>query len=44
MKASTMQLPGNPFKDALRAGRPQIGLWLGLADAYASELLASSRV
>jgi 4-hydroxy-2-oxoheptanedioate aldolase len=37
-----MQLPRNLFKDALRAGRPQIGLWLGLADAYASELLAST--
>jgi len=37
-----MQLPANAFKAALRAGRPQIGLWLGLADAYVSELLAST--
>jgi len=37
-----MQLPTNAFKAALRAGRPQIGLWLALADAYASELLAST--
>jgi len=37
-----MQLPRNPFKAALRAGRPQIGLWLGLADAYASELFATT--
>ena len=37
-----MQLPANAFKAALRAGRPQIGLWVGLADAYASELLAST--
>jgi len=37
-----MQLPVNPFKQALKAGRPQIGLWVGLADAYASELLAST--
>ena len=37
-----MQLPANLFKAALRAGRPQIGLWLGLADAYASELIAST--
>jgi 4-hydroxy-2-oxoheptanedioate aldolase len=37
-----MQLPLNPFKQALRAGQPQIGLWLGLADAYVSELLAST--
>lgn len=37
-----MQLPANPFKAALRAGRPQIGLWLGLANAYTSELIAST--
>jgi 4-hydroxy-2-oxoheptanedioate aldolase len=37
-----MRLPRNTFKDALRAGRPQIGLWLGLANAYTSELLAST--
>jgi 4-hydroxy-2-oxoheptanedioate aldolase len=37
-----MQLPVNAFKTALRAGRPQIGLWLGLADAYVSELVAST--
>ena len=37
-----MQLPTNPFKAALRAGRPQIGLWLGLANAYVSELLATT--
>jgi 4-hydroxy-2-oxoheptanedioate aldolase len=37
-----MQLPANAFKAALRAGRPQIGLWLGLADAYVSELFAST--
>src|SRR6478735_7512925 len=37
-----MQLPRNTFKEALRAQRPQIGLWLGLADAYATELLAST--
>ena len=37
-----MQLPTNPFKAALRAGRPQIGLWLGLASAYVSELLATT--
>jgi 4-hydroxy-2-oxoheptanedioate aldolase len=37
-----MQLPANAFKAALRAGRPQIGLWLGLADAYVSELFATT--
>jgi 4-hydroxy-2-oxoheptanedioate aldolase len=36
-----MELPRNAFKDALRARRPQIGLWLGLANAYTTELIAS---
>jgi 4-hydroxy-2-oxoheptanedioate aldolase len=35
-----MQLPINTFKQALRARRPQIGLWMGLANSYTSELLA----
>jgi len=35
-----MELPTNVFKRALRQGKPQIGLWVGLADAYAAELLA----
>lgn len=37
-----MQLPVNPFKAALRAKQPQIGLWVGLADAYATEVLATA--
>jgi 4-hydroxy-2-oxoheptanedioate aldolase len=37
-----MQLMTNTFKQALRLRRPQIGLWLGLADAYVAELLAST--
>ena len=37
-----MKLPSNVFKQALRQGKPQIGLWVGLADAYAAELLASA--
>ena len=37
-----MRLPVNTFKLALRAGRRQIGLWVGLADAYVTELLAST--
>lgn len=28
----------NPFRDALRAGRPQIGCWLGMADPYVAEI------
>ncbi|HEY3537401.1 MAG TPA: 4-hydroxy-2-oxoheptanedioate aldolase [Trinickia sp.] len=35
-----MQTPENSFKRALSQGEPQIGLWLGLADAYAAELCA----
>ena len=35
-----MQMPRNTFAAALRAGRPQIGLWLGLASSYSAELLA----
>jgi 4-hydroxy-2-oxoheptanedioate aldolase len=37
-----MQIPVNAFKQALRAGRDQIGLWLALADAYATEAVAGS--
>lgn len=37
-----MELPINTFKQALRAGTPQIGLWVGLADSYAAELLATT--
>jgi 4-hydroxy-2-oxoheptanedioate aldolase len=37
-----MQLPRNTFKAALLSGRPQIGLWLGLADAYTAELFATT--
>lgn len=37
-----MKNPANTFKQALREGRPQIGLWLGLADGYVAELLATT--
>ncbi|MDP3761188.1 MAG: aldolase/citrate lyase family protein [Ramlibacter sp.] len=37
-----MQTPINPFKQALRDKRPQIGLWLGLADHYATEICAGA--
>lgn len=36
-----MATPVNPFKAALREGRAQYGLWLGLADAYAAEACAT---
>jgi 4-hydroxy-2-oxoheptanedioate aldolase len=35
-----MKIPRNTFRDALKAGQPQIGLWVGLADANAAEALA----
>jgi 4-hydroxy-2-oxoheptanedioate aldolase len=35
-----MQIPPNTFRNALRAGHTQIGLWIGLADANAAELVA----
>jgi 4-hydroxy-2-oxoheptanedioate aldolase len=37
-----MELMPNTFKEALKASRPQIGLWVGLASAYAAELLATT--
>ncbi|WBX99944.1 HpcH/HpaI aldolase/citrate lyase family protein [Ramlibacter tataouinensis] len=37
-----MQTPPNPFKQALAARQPQIGLWLGLGDAYAAEICAGA--
>jgi len=37
-----MKTPVNPFKQALKQGRVQIGLWVGLADAYAIEAMAGA--
>lgn len=37
-----MQTPPNPFKQALAAKRPQIGLWLGFADHYTAEICAGA--
>ena len=37
-----MQTPVNLFKQAMAEGRTQIGLWVGLADGYATELLAGT--
>lgn len=34
------QIPSNQFRNALRLGQTQIGLWVGLADANAAEALA----
>lgn len=35
-----MQTPRNPFKQALRDKRPQIGLWMGLASDCTAEICA----
>jgi 4-hydroxy-2-oxoheptanedioate aldolase len=37
-----MNLPGNAFKQAIRAGRQQIGLWVSLASPYSIEIVAGS--
>jgi 4-hydroxy-2-oxoheptanedioate aldolase len=38
-----MKMRVNGFKQALREGRSQIGLWVGLANANAAEALAVPR-
>lgn len=37
-----MEMPLNPFKRALAAGETQVGLFLGLADAYSAEVVATA--
>jgi 4-hydroxy-2-oxoheptanedioate aldolase len=37
-----MQSPVNPFKQALQEKRAHIGLWLGLADHYTTEICAGA--
>ncbi|MCU7250911.1 4-hydroxy-2-oxoheptanedioate aldolase [Pseudomonas koreensis] len=37
-----MDMPINTFKQRLRSGEAQIGLWLGLADTYSAELAANA--
>ena len=37
-----MRTPANPFKNALTQRQPQIGLWLGLANAYSAEICAGA--
>jgi len=37
-----MNLPENAFKRALRAGRPQIGLWSSLSSNYTVEVIAGA--
>jgi 4-hydroxy-2-oxoheptanedioate aldolase len=37
-----MELPPNPFKRALKAGKPQIGLWSSLSSNYSVEVIAGA--
>ena len=37
-----MELPKNRFKEALRAGRAQIGLWSSLSSSYTVEVIAGA--
>lgn len=37
-----MPAPVNTFKAALLGGEAQIGLWLGLANAYTAEICAGA--
>ncbi len=37
-----MKLPGNPLKQALREGRPQIGLWSSLCSNLSTEVIAGA--
>ncbi len=37
-----MPAPQNAFKAALNSGQPQMGCWVGLADAYTAEITASA--
>ena len=37
-----MDIPVNTFKRALKAGKPQIGLWCSLCSGYAVEIVAGS--
>jgi len=38
----TLPTPSNPFKAALCAGRPQIGLWQALGSPYTAEICATA--
>ena len=37
-----MQIPKNQLKAALTEGRPQIGLWVALANPYSAEIAAGA--
>lgn len=37
-----MPAPKNMFKAALKAGQPQLGCWIGMANAYAAEIASTA--
>jgi len=37
-----MNLPPNPFLAAIRAGKPQVGIWCTLANPYTAEVIAGA--
>ena len=37
-----MDLPKNAFKAAIKAGKPQIGLWCSIPSNYTAEVLAGA--
>jgi 4-hydroxy-2-oxoheptanedioate aldolase len=37
-----MEYQANPFTEAIRAGTPQVGLWVSLGDNYAAEVVAGA--
>lgn len=37
-----MKMQANPFLQAIRAGKPQIGLWVSLSSNYAAEVVGSA--
>lgn len=37
-----MKMPTNPFTAALRAGKPQIGLWISMGSNYAAETVSTA--
>lgn len=37
-----MKLPQNPFLAAIRAGKPQIGIWISLCSPFAAEVVAGA--
>lgn len=42
VESNAMRMPPNRFLASIRGGQPQIGLWLSLASAFATEAVASS--